>query len=452
MKPGKPNSTETHDPRQIDEFSYLKCLYTNADFLTNKFDLLKERLLDQDPDVISIVETATQSAQNSANYCPDDFLQLNGYQMYRQDNENEIKGGILVYVKDTIRICENKTINNLSSEFKESKWLELDVAGDKIIFGTIYRKGKSTAANNKQLLAIINKVTRMYDKVLICGDLNFPEIDWDTHIVSGGPMSGAAQFLNCINDNLLIQHVNECTRARGTDKPSLIDLIITDNTQSITDSIEYQAPLGYGDHAVLIWNYLVSVEEKDEELDNPNTAKWNVEKGDYIKLNSLLSEINWEEALQDKTLEECVDTFYSITHENMEKCIPKINKSTAKQKDKPPWMDRKARKQIRKKLCAWRRYQKSQNYSHYIQYVKCRDKTTQKLRKIKKEFEKKLALDCKKNPKAFYRYANFKNKSNKKIIRLRNKDGHIAMSDEMNANILNDFFHLFTTKKMMHLS
>ena len=94
------SNTVISDPRKIDEFSYLKCLYTNADSLANKFDVFKERLLDQDPDIASIVETWTQGAQNSPRYCPDEFLHISGYQMYRQDNATDIKGGILVYVKD----------------------------------------------------------------------------------------------------------------------------------------------------------------------------------------------------------------------------------------------------------------------------------------------------------------------------------------------------------------
>ena len=202
MEKSKPQNN-TADPRQIDEFSYLKCLYTNADGLISKYGEFKEKLIDEDPDIICIVETATQTAQKSHRYCPTEFLEINGYQIYRQDNEMEIKGGIIVYIKDNIKVSENKTINNLSSEFKESKWLELDVAGEKIILGAIYRKGKSSAANNKQLNAIINKVTKIYDKLIICGDLNFPEIDWITHLVDAGPMSPATQFLNCINDNFL---------------------------------------------------------------------------------------------------------------------------------------------------------------------------------------------------------------------------------------------------------
>ena len=103
--------------------------------------------------------------------------------MIRQDNTAEIKGGILIYIKDGININENKVINNLSADFEESRWVELEVSGTKVIFGTVYRKGKSTASNNKQLLKIIEKAANIYKKVIICGDMNFPEINWTTYSV-----------------------------------------------------------------------------------------------------------------------------------------------------------------------------------------------------------------------------------------------------------------------------
>ena len=124
---------------------------------------------------------------------------------------------------------------------------------------------------------------------------------------------------------------------------------------------------------------------------------------------------------------------------NIASCVPeKLSKS--KKHDKPPWMNKSARKQIRRKQCAWNRYQSSTNYKAYLAYVKCRDKTTSKLRKLKKEYERKIANECKRNPKAFYKYVNFKSKGNKKIIRLKDDAGRVSLSDEVNANILNDFF------------
>ena len=150
--------------------------------------------------------------------------------------------------------------------------------------------------------------------------------------------------------------------------------------------------------------------------------------------------MDWGEQFKDKNCEECVDIFYKLTSPLIEDCVPAIQQKTSKQRAKPPWMNKSARKQIRKKDCAWKRYQLSNSYNKYMAYIKVRDKTNRKLRQIKKEFEKKLAADCKINPKAFYKYANFKSKANKKVIRLKDENGIVSMSDEKNANILNTYF------------
>ena len=48
--------------------------------------------------------------------------------------------------------------------------------------------------------------------------------------------------------NLLMQHVDTHTRARGMDTPHILGLVITDN--GIIDSIDYLAPMGKSDHSV----------------------------------------------------------------------------------------------------------------------------------------------------------------------------------------------------------
>ena len=56
--------------------------------------------------------------------------------------------------------------------------------------------------------------------------------------------------------NLLMQHVDTPTRARGMDTPRILDLVITNN--DIIDSINYLAPLGKSDHSVLIITTVLS--------------------------------------------------------------------------------------------------------------------------------------------------------------------------------------------------
>ena len=56
--------------------------------------------------------------------------------------------------------------------------------------------------------------------------------------------------------NLLMQHVDTLTRARGMDTPHILDLLITNN--EIIESIDYLAQLGKSDHSVLIITTVLS--------------------------------------------------------------------------------------------------------------------------------------------------------------------------------------------------
>ena len=86
----------------------------------------------------------------------------------------------------------------------------------------------------------------------------------------------------------------------------------------------------------------------------------------------------------------------------------------------------------------------------YLKYVKQRDKACKTLRKAKINFEKKLARESKSNPKAFYKYCNFKSKRNSNLIRLYRKenDNALATDDTENANILNDYFGSVFTNEL----
>ena len=113
------------------------------------------------PDVISVVEThCQQDINNKRYYCPDEILNIEGYTMHRKDNVEEVRRGILVYVKNNIIVTEDKEINNMSSDFKESLWLVLQVKGEKVLYGSVYRKGSSKAFNNTILRNMITRASK----------------------------------------------------------------------------------------------------------------------------------------------------------------------------------------------------------------------------------------------------------------------------------------------------
>ena len=62
--------------------------------------------------------------------------------------------------------------------------------------------------------------------------------------------SNSLQFINKLQANLLMQHIDTPTRARGMDTIHILDLETTNN--DIIDNVDYLAPLGKIDHSVLI--------------------------------------------------------------------------------------------------------------------------------------------------------------------------------------------------------
>ncbi len=57
-------------------------------------------------------------------------------------------------------------------------------------------------------------------------------------------------FIEAVRDSFLSQLVNEPTRARGTNTPSLLDLVLA-NEEALINSVKTEEPIGKSDHVVL---------------------------------------------------------------------------------------------------------------------------------------------------------------------------------------------------------
>ena len=438
---------EQSTDENIIHHNYIKCMYTNIDGIISKLEKVKLQIMTKRPDIFAIVDTSLQPNELSDKYCPDDALKVDGYEIFRKDNPSEKKGGLLVYVKETIVTEEDKQINLMCADFKESKWIRLVFGSEVILFGVVYRKGCSTALNDSLFRQTLDKVSNKYSNIIICGDFNYPKINWETCVVDSGPYSKEMRFYDCLMDNFLMQHQTTFTRFRGKDKPSCIDLVITEDSQDeVKSSLVVEPPIGKSDHCILEWKYLISTSTRVcEDKDTTQCTRKNYNKGNYEEISKILMAQDWDTLFEDKSVDEKVAILQSIVDGAIEEYIP--NKKPGSKDPKPPWFSKKARKQLRKKRCAWQRYCQSKTYKRYIQYTKERNKAAAAVKNAKKEYEKLIAKECKKNPKLLFQYANFKNKSKRNIIRLKDENGNIMTKDSDNANALNQFFSsVFTTE------
>ena len=104
---------------------------------------------------------------------------------------------------------------------------------------------------------------------------------------ANGEPTNESLFLECHNDCFLTQHVSECTRQRGSDEPSLLDLILS-NEPGMIGPITHLSPIGKSDHHVLIFDIICYAQFTEPQI------RFAYNRGDYNGASSFLSKCIWD--------------------------------------------------------------------------------------------------------------------------------------------------------------
>ena len=176
-------------------------------------------------------------------------------------------------------------IEQRSATYAEVIALEIKTQNKGLMVATAYTAPKTNCWSKEEheqliretqviLIDLLRKRESKSQEIILTGDFNC-DINWET-LEAKGTENWNEILLNLITDHCLHQHVKEYTRFRGTNHPSMLDLIFTRQPEDITD-INYGAPLGKGDHAVLDMKYWTNI------LKNTKQYKgiYNYKKGDY---------------------------------------------------------------------------------------------------------------------------------------------------------------------------
>ena len=125
-------------PQKLKPKSLLVChwnLNSLSDHNFSKFTQLKAYIPMHKHDFICLLETYLDST------IPDNFLEIDGYNLVRPDHPNNIKrGGVCIYYKESLAV---RVIS--LPDFKEALFLEMTDNNKKIIVSVIYR---SPSQNN----------------------------------------------------------------------------------------------------------------------------------------------------------------------------------------------------------------------------------------------------------------------------------------------------------------
>ena len=411
----------------------LKCIYTNMDSLLNKRPEFFVTVQEEDPDVICLTEVLPKNLRYALNQTE---LNNKGYDCFSKTDEKNSHRGVLIYVKTNIKAQEVNVVGQ--DVVKDTIWVEIHLTnGDTALIGCVYRSPNNSQEENTNLYNLIEVAIKGRSHVLLVGDFNHPEIDWENETTPNNSDHKASIFMEkVVRDNFLFQHVKRPTHYRGEQNPTLIDLILT-NEEGMINKINHRAPIGRSHHQVLSFDYIAYSQDRSSEQE-----RYIYSKGDYNKIREEVKQQNLAQKiapLDAKSAWDCLTDTCSMASKNN---IPKTTPGRQKQPKSPPplWMNEKALKKVRKKHASFERYMETKEGKDYRTYAKARNQAGDACKKALKEYERSIAKNAKVNPKAFYAYVNSKLKTKIGIPDLKDNKGNKATTEKEKADTLNDFF------------
>ena len=363
-------------------FNQLNCALLNADTLTNKLPELLLMIREYKPDVIMANEVLPKNFSRIIHL--EEFV-IPEYDIVAHDNVIQNKGrGSMMYVKKSVTY---KTINLPSFQFFEE-----------VIAIEVNLKG----TDKLNMLKIFTELSdQKPSHLLIGGDLNFNKIDWEsqtTNICNPNDINNL--FIECVRDNFLFQHITEPTRQRGTDTPSTLDLIFT-NEENMVSDISINAPLGNSDHSIIVFKLNCYLEGQKPII------KAMYQKGNYEKMNDIISEINWDQEFSkyplnvNKKWKYFKEKFLEAEAECVPRKIVHINGRYSKKFSVP--LDSKNLSKLKRKNKLWNKIRRDlADEEEKLQYNRLKNQIRRLTCKGKKLYEKNIATNVKSNPKAFW--------------------------------------------------
>ncbi|XP_060556788.1 uncharacterized protein LOC132717356 [Ruditapes philippinarum] len=231
----------------IENQNGLKCLYTNADSISNKWSELEALVYLHQPDIVGLTEAFKKNLENPnlSSYV------LQGYHVFCNPKfQNAASRGTLLFVRDYLDVTEYKKLNENSA--KEAIWCEIKINNlEKLLVGLVYRSPNSSAENNvaiNEMISALNNETQ--SRVVVMGDFNYRDIDWK-HWISSAPENHVShEFIEAVRGSYLHQNIEFYTRYRNGQRPSTLDLVFS-SEELLVNNIEHFSPLGKSDHIVI---------------------------------------------------------------------------------------------------------------------------------------------------------------------------------------------------------
>ncbi|GAB0187084.1 alpha-actinin-2 [Grus japonensis] len=181
--------------------------------------------------------------------------------------------------------------------------------------------------------------------LVLMGDFSHPNICWRDN-TAGHKQS--RRFLECIDDNFLLQVIQEPTR-RG----AMLDLVLI-NKEGLVGNAKLKGSLVCSDHEMVQFGILRAARRAHSKLITLDSRR-----ADFGLFRDLLGRVPWDKALEGGGAQESCLVFKDHLIQAQERCIPTKRKSS-KNTRRPEWMNRELLGNLKHKKEAYRGWKQRQ--------------------------------------------------------------------------------------------
>ena len=365
-----------------------------------------------EPDIILITEILPKACCNTITTAR---LSITSYRSFFSFDPATVSfiskvRGVGIYVSEKL-LCHQIHFDN--SNFEEQVWIKLFLKGsDSLLIGCMYRSPSSDKYTSTLALCNLLSSIHGYSHVLICGDFNYPNINWSTLSCN---TTYSQMFLDTIHDHCLFQHITEPTHYRPNIVANTLDLVFT-NEDGMINSVEYLPGIGSSDHVCLRFSLLCY--SNYTQVCRP---KYNLNRADFDRMRQLLQDVNWEDTLNPLDIHSAWQFFASKFTDVVNRCIPLcINR-----KKKNIYVTCRVFSLRNRKHKLWNKYIRSKSDTDFQHYCKVRNELRNLTRILRINYENKLVSNVKINPRQFWKYVNSQLKVHPKIDSLQCLDNTV---------------------------
>ena len=404
-------------------------MYSNVNAIGTKLDEFKLTVDKLKPDFILLTETWIRPDTSDSLYA------LTGYEMFRNDRENQRGGGVCIYAKNTIAghnvqlYVNNKYTMPPSTN---SIWINASIGGTRLLLGCVYKPGGIPVADEESLNAAIANALNEDCVTFVFGDFNHPEINWQS-LTLEHPNVSAQNFLTAYTGWNASQLVNFPTRYRGM-QSSLLDLILL-NDKKLLAEIKAHPPIGLSDHIVITAITQLKILLKPTRV----VYKRNFWKADYNQVNDHFKN-NFPETNE---YGECL----TVIKTAIDTYIPERRVRVNPQK---PWINQEILRSIRKKRELWDRYEKVKSPEKYTIYQNHNNALKAQIKTARQQYEESLVTQ---SNKQFYKYVRRSLNSNITTFTLKDdaSDQMVAQPDRVAQLFAEQFGSQFTHENLTNM-